>query len=78
MRFDNVNFDGLKPNRAGGQQRRLSVRARVSAFNITTRVKSASGVWVVATIAMGGKVIKCPYPLNVLKYTCNHSCYLAR
>ena len=53
VRFDNVNFDSLKLKRAGGQQRRLSVRARVSAFNITTRVKSASGVWVVATKSYG-------------------------
>ena len=26
-------------------------------------------------IAMGGKVIKCPSPLNVLKHTYEHSCY---
>jgi 6-phosphogluconolactonase len=27
-------------------------------------------------LAMGGKVIKCPSPLNVLKDTCNHSWYV--
>jgi hypothetical protein len=26
-------------------------------------------------IAVGGKAIKCPSPLNVLKYTYDHSCY---
>jgi hypothetical protein len=26
-------------------------------------------------VAIGGKVIKCPFPLNVLKYTCDRSCY---
>jgi hypothetical protein len=26
-------------------------------------------------IAVGGKVIKCPYPLNVIKDTYDHSCY---
>ena len=29
-------------------------------------------------IAAGGKVIKCRYPLDVIKYTYDHSCYLAR
>jgi hypothetical protein len=28
-----------------------------------------------ANVAIGGKVIKCRYPLNVLKDTCDHSCY---
>ena len=28
-----------------------------------------------ATVALDVKVIKCPSPLNVLKYTHDHSCY---
>ena len=28
-----------------------------------------------ADLAIGGKVIKCRYPLNVLKDTCDRSCY---
>jgi hypothetical protein len=33
---------------------------------------------VVVSLAMGGKVIKCPSPLNVLKYKYDHSCYWTR
>jgi broad specificity phosphatase PhoE len=31
--------------------------------------------FIAARLAMGGEVIKCPSPLNVLKDTCDHSCY---
>ena len=37
-------------------------------MNKSIRIRSA-------IIAMGGKVIKCRSPLNVLKYTSDHSCY---
>ena len=33
----------------------------------------AHGKW--SRLAVGGKVIKCPSPLNVIKYTYDHSYY---
>jgi hypothetical protein len=41
------------------------------------RLEGPSGTGALGAVAytMGGKVIKCPSPLNVLKYTYDHSCY---
>jgi hypothetical protein len=48
-------------------------------FNLLPRMFAPRGSGsLTATLVMGVKVIKCPSPLNVLKDTCDHSCYLAR
>ena len=38
----------------------------------------ASHALMPCALAAGGKVIKCPSLLNVLKDTCDHSCYWSR
>ena len=57
-----------RPRNCAGQR---AMRPTKKAFGIGKDGVQVSG-WLVA---MGGKVIKCPSPLNVLKYTCDHSCY---
>ena len=53
------------------RKRRSAKKAIVWLTQPVGRLHATGG----ANLAMGGKVIKCPSPLNVLKYTYDHSCY---
>jgi hypothetical protein len=61
------------PSNATEPYRRLTPTLCILFVFVVSSV--ASTMLVEAMLAQGEPVIKCPYLLNVLKYTYDHSCY---